>query len=70
MWIDGRPSAVSVDWSRLRCGSCGGNAYADDVRTTRIYPALAWDQLEPPRRGRPPRWLIAEREQLGEADPD
>jgi hypothetical protein len=47
-------------WSRLRCIACGGNVYPDDARTVRIYPSVAWDD-ELPRRGRPPKWVVAAR---------
>ncbi|HET6315887.1 MAG TPA: hypothetical protein VFG86_05475 [Chloroflexota bacterium] len=67
--IPGTISPVSVaDWSRLRCATCGGNAYADEVRTVRLYPPVAWDDLEAPRRGRPPSWLVAQRQAA--RDPD
>jgi hypothetical protein len=52
-----------ADWSRLRCTTCGGNVYPDDARTVRVYPPVAWDD-EQPRRGRPPKWLVAAREAL------
>ena len=55
-------SAISVrDWSRLRCRICGGNVYADEVMMYRIYPRVSWDDLDPPRRGRPPRRSVRSR---------
>jgi hypothetical protein len=48
------------DWRRLRCDTCGGNTYVDEVETNRIYPRETWDD-EQPRRGRPPRWLVEQR---------
>ncbi len=53
---------VSVaDWTRLRCAVCGGNVYADEADTARVYPALSKEELDIPRRGRPPKWLVAQR---------
>jgi hypothetical protein len=53
-------SAICLpDWSRLRCSVCRGNVYADEVRTIRKYPPVAWDDDESHRRGRPPKWLVA-----------
>lgn len=60
-----RPAGVDhivrvTDWRRLRCASCGGNAIPDEVTTIRVYPPLRWHD-DPPRRGRPPKWLVAAR---------
>ena len=46
-------------WWSLRCAECNGNVYADEVRTARLYPSLSRDELDTPRRGRPPNWLVA-----------
>src|SRR5262249_28566939 len=46
------------DWRRLRCCSCGGHCYPDEVRTARGYPTVGWDDDDRPRRGRPPKWLV------------
>jgi hypothetical protein len=55
-------SAICLsDWPRLRCSVCRGNVYADEVRTIRKYPLVAWDDDESHRRGRPPNWLVAQR---------
>ena len=61
-----RPAGVDhivrvTDWRRLRCASCGGNAIPDEVTTIHVYPPLHWDEDGPPRRGRPPKWLVAAR---------
>src|SRR5262245_12102539 len=51
-----------VAWWRLRCGVCGGNTAASEL-TTRLLrqePAIDW-KANRPRRGRPPRWLVAYR---------
>jgi len=45
----------------LRCASCGGNAYPDEVIVVRLYPPVRCDDGDPPRRGRPPKWLVAAR---------
>jgi hypothetical protein len=59
----GQSRAVSIaDWSRLRCATCGGNVYVDEIRTARLYPSGSWDDLERPRRGRPPKRLAAQRQ--------
>jgi len=50
-----------ADWRRLHCAFCGGNAYPDEVTTTRVYPPLRLVDDDPPRRGRPPKWLVAAR---------
>jgi hypothetical protein len=58
----GEKPAISVaNWSLLRCPTCGGNVYADEVRPTKLYPSVTLDDLEPPRRGRPPRRLVEQR---------
>ena len=67
----GSGSAVSVsDWSRLRCAACRGNPYAGESRTVRVYPPVSWDDLEGPRRGRPPTWLVAQRRAARESQGD
>jgi hypothetical protein len=58
----GEPAMSAENWSRLRCTTCGGNVYADEVRTAKLYPSVSLDDLELPRRGRPPRWLVAQRQ--------
>ena len=60
---DGQVAMTVCDWSRLRCAVCNGNvyAYADEVRIRRVYHALSPDELDLPRRGRPPKWLVARR---------
>jgi len=50
-----------ADWRGLRCAFCGGNAYPDEVATTRVYPPLRLIDDDLPRRGRPPKWLVAAR---------
>ncbi len=33
----------------------------DEVIVVRVYPPVRWDDGDPPRRGRPPKWLVAAR---------
>src|SRR5205823_2328234 len=53
---------------RLRCPVCGGNTAADEVtvRRVRIESPTDW-KADPPRRGRPPKWLV-ELRQAGPSD--
>jgi len=48
---------------RLRCLDCGGNTAAAEVerRSIRAEKSVDWQAMER-RRGRPPRWLVAQRE--------
>lgn len=55
------PAVEIPDWRRLRCATCGGSVYPDEVTPVRIHPRLPFDDGRP-RRGRPPRWLVAQRE--------
>lgn len=69
--LSGTRRAVPVaDWCRLRCAACGGNAYTDEVKASRRYPHVSWDDLDRPRCGRPPRWLMAERQAARDANGD
>lgn len=54
------PAVCIADWSRLRCTTCGGNVYVDEVRTVRLCPSGSLADLEQPRRGRPPKRLVAQ----------
>jgi hypothetical protein len=56
------PAVCIADWRRLRCATCGGNVYVDELRTARLCPSGSWADLEQPRRGRPPRTLAAQRQ--------
>ena len=56
------PAVCIADWSRLRCATCGGNVYVEEIRTARLYPSGSWDDLERPRRGRPPKRIVAQRQ--------
>lgn len=67
-----RPASQSraveiADWCCLRCPTCGGNVYPDEVSTVWVYPPVRWDD-ERPRRGRPPKWLLAQRQAAGVAN--
>ena len=51
-----------IQLNRLRCPDCGGNTEATEV-TTRLLRRerpIDW-QNDQPHRGRPPRWLVAQR---------
>ena len=64
----GQSQAVAiVDWCCLRCPTCRGNVYPDEVSTVWEYPPVRWDE-ERPRRGRPPKWLLAQRQAAHIAD--
>ena len=54
-----RPLAA---WWRLRCAICGGNTAVTELtqRTVRLEPQVDW-RSDRPRRGRPPKRLLAER---------
>ena len=56
------PTVSLTDWRRLRCGICGGAAMPTEVtcRLVRNESPVDW-ATERPRRGRPPKWLIAQR---------
>jgi hypothetical protein len=59
---DGSPARV-LAWRRLRCPRCGSSSlFLDEpetiVRRDERLDRLDWD-LDRPRRGRPPRWLVA-----------
>ena len=60
--MEGSSVLRRVALSRLRCPDCGGNTSPTEV-TTRLLRrerAIDW-QREQPRRGRPPKWRVAER---------
>lgn len=60
--MEGSTVLRRVELGRLRCDVCGGNTAPTEV-TTRLLRrerAIDW-QREQPRRGRPARWLVAER---------
>jgi hypothetical protein len=60
--MEGSAVLRRLDLARLRCDVCGGNTSATEVTTRllRSERAIDW-QREQPRRGRPPKWLVAER---------
>jgi len=47
---------------QLRCGECGGNTAPTEVteRLIRRERPIDWQSEQPPR-GRPPKWLVAQR---------
>jgi hypothetical protein len=63
--VAGTGSIVTIaDWSQLRCPTCGGNVYADEVTSFKVYPEVSWAD-DAPRRGRPPKSLVARRRVAG-----
>jgi hypothetical protein len=55
-------SAVQVaEWWNLRCLTCGGNAYPDEVDEVPVQPIFSRDDGKA-RRGRPPRRLVEQRQ--------
>ena len=56
---DGSP-ARRLDWSALRCPRCGsGSLFLDESEiVVQRLERVDW-ALDRPRRGRPPRWLVA-----------
>jgi len=60
--LEGSGVLRRIALDRLRCPDCGGNTVPTEV-TTRLLRherPIDWQQ-EQPRRGRPPRWLVAQR---------
>jgi hypothetical protein len=57
--VDGSPSRL-LAWRGLRCPRCGSSSLVlDDLETSvRRVERVDWAN-EQPRRGRPPRWLVA-----------
>jgi len=59
--LEGSAVLRRIALDRLRCPDCGGNSAPSEV-TTRLLRherPIDW-QEEQPRRGRPPRWLVAQ----------
>lgn len=65
--LEGTRTLRRVELRRLRCPDCGGNTSPTEV-TTRLLRRerpVDWQQAEQPRRGRPPKWLVARRATRG-----
>jgi hypothetical protein len=56
-------SVQITDWRRLRCSCCGGAAMPGEIthRLVRTEAPLDWSS-ERPRRGRPPKSVVAQRQ--------
>ncbi len=63
---DSLSATMLLTWWRVRCTVCGGNTAAREVatRTIRIDQPIDW-RADPPRRGRPPKWLVERRRDEG-----
>jgi hypothetical protein len=60
--LEGSTVLRRMQLDRLRCPECGGNTAPTEVTTKRLRRERAIDwQKEQPRRGRPPKWLAAQR---------
>ena len=58
----GGASAIQVaDWWNLRCPTCDGNTYPDEVEEVPVQPIFSREDVKA-RRGRPPRWLVEQRQ--------
>jgi hypothetical protein len=59
---DGSPARM-LAWSALRCPRCSsGSLFVDEPEiVVRRLERVDWT-LDHPRRGRPPRWLVAQRD--------
>lgn len=64
----GEPPVAIANWTGLRCARCRGNGFPDEISTTSVHPPVSWDDLERPRRGRPPKLLAAQRQAAGDAE--
>jgi hypothetical protein len=53
---------VRLQSGRLYCVTCGGQVVATEVTSQRVWldVPVEW-KAERPRRGRPPKWLVAQR---------
>ena len=56
-------SILITDWRRLRCTTCGGAAMPGEItnRLVRTEASLDWSS-DRPRRGRPPKSVVAQRQ--------
>ena len=65
--MDGRASRLIRGWQHLRCAVCGGSVVTGDLTRRRVWLEVVDWTAERPRRGRPPKALVARR-LAGEAD--
>ena len=60
--LEGSTVLQRIELDRLRCPECAGNTAPTEVTTRLLRRERPIDaQEEKPRRGRPPRWLVAQR---------
>ena len=57
-----RTPTVIDDWRRLRCDRCGGAAIVEESRAVERYIEPPDPDEGRPRRGRPPKWLVEQRQ--------
>jgi len=57
-----RRAVLITDWVQLRCSNCGGAAMPGEIthRQVRTEAPFDWSS-EQPRRGRPPKLVVAQR---------
>jgi hypothetical protein len=56
-----------ADWHQLRCGRCGGALFAEAVEAIVRHDESEELRREVPRRGRPPKWLVEQRQRMRDA---
>jgi hypothetical protein len=59
--LEGQPQIVG-DWRRRRCDVCGGNLVESEIEIDTVREEAPFQDEGAPRRGRPPRWLVQQRE--------
>lgn len=60
--MEGSAVLRRVELSRLRCDVCGGNTSPTEVTRRLLRHEGASDrEIDQPRRGRPPKWLVEAR---------
>ena len=57
--VRGGPPRTIKSLASVRCARCGGSLYTEEFEVRHVYPQL--DEVDRPRRGRPPKWLVEAR---------